>query len=469
MFERKIAATSIDFLFSKGVASLGLKPSVFLSELDVDGKHYLFHSKTRSFVRLRSPLSTILASSGPAVRRLVELGYLVPLSASNRDEYEQLFRDIAQPNHHLNLLFTPNTTCNLACSYCFENRVRRTVMSDSTYRATVAWLEKVIISRNIKEVSINLFGGEPMLEYSLLTNFLHDLERLRRTHDFRIRSVQLTTNGLEHSEFKLGELRNLGVTEVQITVDGDKAANDSRRLRRAPARANQTSSVYDDVIQSLPIYSRYFPVILKINFDASTIATVEAAVVHAINTPELTKRNFMIKPEPIAIWRNSRAPEKRNLYDRGSVELAEAFGKIINLAIREDVSLDLSAVFPTPCMVSSENSYLLEPSGKLRSCISAFGLDAFSAGSVHSPSTLPTDRSNLRTHLNTPGLEKCIERSCSYMAVCDGGCKYETYLSQDTLNFMHCGYDYFKSVVPHYIRGLLHKASRVEELFVSSA
>ena len=164
--------------------------------------------------------------------------------------------------------------------------------------------------------------------------------------------------------------------------------------------------------------------------------------------------SYRVKPEPIAVFKKAPTRGERpiSLYDPTQPELASAFAKVIGWAVDRGIDLDLSAVFPTPCMISQGNSFLLEPDGSLRSCISAFGLDAFKVGSVFQFSELQNDRSRYSTDIDTIQLKDCLRRECPYLPVCDGGCKYEVHLESLPLKSMQCKYDYFVEAVPLYAR-----------------
>jgi sulfatase maturation enzyme AslB (radical SAM superfamily) len=79
------------------------------------------------------------------------------------------------PLSYMELILT--TDCNLRCSYCFERDKKPFNMSDEVAFAAVDFL--IQTSRNIKELTILLFGGEPMMQFvrpyltncSLIFNF----------------------------------------------------------------------------------------------------------------------------------------------------------------------------------------------------------------------------------------------------------------------------------------------------------
>ncbi len=440
------------------------KRSVFSVEVPFGTSTILFNTFRRTLVQLTPNLNRILSTNEAATRKLAHDGYLVASNKSVEDEYDSYFDAISRQAHHLNLLFTPNTTCNLACAYCFENRVKRSAMSHEVVDATLSWLRERMTTRNIRQLSLNLFGGEPMLEYETLIYFLKQCNKILAEKDAKYRSVQLTTNGLHQDVHHLRQLANLGVTEAQITFDGPTEINDKRRRRRGRQDA-PSLSVFNEISRNLHLYAQYFSLTIKINFDRTTAPYIGSFLDELLRKSNLAPGDYLIKPEPIAAWTNKSESYNKSLFTRGSKELGEIFAEILVEIDSRGIPLDLSAVFPTPCMVSSEDSFLLEPTGELRSCISAFGMRDFFVGDVRDFRDTENDRSRFRVSRLWPHVQKCSSRSCSFMPICDGGCRYETVVDGNNVDTMFCGYDYYKEVIPAFASIIQSRSYKTERYF----
>ena len=72
------------------------------------------------------------------------------------------------PLSYMELILTSD--CNLQCSHCFERDKQPFDMSDEIAFAAVDFL--VQTSRNIKDLTILLFGGEPMMRFDLIQRIL---------------------------------------------------------------------------------------------------------------------------------------------------------------------------------------------------------------------------------------------------------------------------------------------------------
>lgn len=438
MTERALAASWRESVFNVRVAA-------------DDGAELIFNTLTHRVLEIRGQLSDSIRQRPALLTTLTSWGMIVPVGTTTEEEYLTFFAKRAKSTKSLYLLLTTATSCNLACSYCFENRVRRTEMSPITLKATTDWIDRWVRDHDIEHISLTLFGGEPLLAPELAFRCLEAIHDTCRTSPAALEYVLLTTNGLHGDKELLAKLAEAGVTAAQVTFDGDHVTNNVRRRGRRNLLAG--IDVYDTIMANLRAYARYFDLTVKVNFDKTTIETVPQLFSDLQSIAGLDPSEYRVKIEPIAIWKptGSQQNKEQQLYDSSGKELAKAFATIIRAAEATSTGLDLSAMFPTPCMVSSPSSFLIEPDGSLRSCISAFGLDEFYVGSVlDSCGSSCADHGRSVTGPDTQDLAKCLERQCSYLPVCDGGCKYEVHLQGLPKTRMQCKIPYFDEAVPIY-------------------
>lgn len=112
--------------------------------------------------------------------------------------------------------------CNLSCSYCYQNRKRRSGMSWDTLRAAVD-----LLARSEQEkLTLNFFGGEPLLQFGLIKRAVAYAEQVFPP-DRRV-EYGISTNGTLLDEEKTEFLDRSGF-EVQLSFDGVAGAQDRRR------------------------------------------------------------------------------------------------------------------------------------------------------------------------------------------------------------------------------------------------
>lgn len=124
-------------------------------------------------------------------------------------------------------------SCNLACAYCFAGqgkyRGERALMPLEVGRRALEFLVEHSGSR--RNLEVDFFGGEPLLNWDVVKQLVAYARELENTHGKRFRFT-LTTNGVlldgEVTEFLNREMHN-----VVLSLDGRRQVND--RLRKTPS------------------------------------------------------------------------------------------------------------------------------------------------------------------------------------------------------------------------------------------
>lgn len=123
-------------------------------------------------------------------------------------------------------------TCNLACSYCYcrtcPDRENQGLMSENVARQAITWL--FAMSGCEKEVEITFFGGEPLLNKSVLCFCIEYSQRLAKLHGKTVRYV-MTTNGTLLDDEVIGYIKryNFG---LMVSLDGPQEVHDAQCPRK---------------------------------------------------------------------------------------------------------------------------------------------------------------------------------------------------------------------------------------------
>ena len=149
------------------------------------------------------------------------------------------------PDRHLDSTPSPQThvaalyvnlprTCNLSCAYCFErsdhwNRSDDTpaVMSLGTAKRTIDFLVEAGGQR--ETVSVNFFGGEPLLAFDTLRATVEHCRSIEKRSSKRF-SLSVTTNGVLLDDRNIDFLVEHDVS-CTISLDGPPCMHDALRKR----------------------------------------------------------------------------------------------------------------------------------------------------------------------------------------------------------------------------------------------
>jgi uncharacterized protein len=142
--------------------------------------------------------------------------------------------------------------CNLACTYCFSQGGtfggRPSVMSVETAKEAVAFVGKLLATSARPYITVDLFGGEPLLARAAVYTLARGLQDLNRSGLPTKVKIRVLTNGTVYDQktFEvLAEEPDLNV--VFVTFDAFREAQEKNRPFRGRARA----SSYDAVLGNL--------------------------------------------------------------------------------------------------------------------------------------------------------------------------------------------------------------------------
>lgn len=179
--------------------------------------------------------------SQATIELLKKRGYFTGMTV---EEEEDFFVKMATKLHYFqsrlmpNYIFMPTYSCNLRCSYCFQDHMRtnpafkhllRTMQPEMADRIFAA-MPKIEVSHGVPENSelarnITFFGGEPLLEESrpIVEYILNKALSLGKVR------CSAVTNGTDLHAYQdlLGPDK---ISLLQITLDGPPEEHDRRRI-----------------------------------------------------------------------------------------------------------------------------------------------------------------------------------------------------------------------------------------------
>lgn len=138
--------------------------------------------------------------------------------------------------------------CNLRCAYCFagtgEFSGERSLMSLDIGKAALDFL--IAHSGKRKNLEVDLFGGEPLINFEVIKGIVKYGRELEAKHNKNI-NFTITTNGLALND-EISEFINKEMHNVVLSLDGRKHVHDA--LRRT-VNGNASYDIILPKIQSL--------------------------------------------------------------------------------------------------------------------------------------------------------------------------------------------------------------------------
>lgn len=245
------------------------------------------------FKKLYNANEKIYFDDSEFIETLYKLGFLVDININETERAIKIYDERINQSNILELILLVTRQCNFRCIYCYEKHENKS-MSIDTYKNILKYISKEVSKGIIKEISIVLFGGEPLLEYENIIYFLDKLNNEVIVPNNLKLVVSASTNGYLLSLEKFRKLYSLGFKYAQITLDGNEDKHDQCR----PLVGGQKT--WGKIIENLKDIQNNiitdFKVSIRTNFDNETLQTQQQFLDYISNTFD---KRFSVYFEPI--------------------------------------------------------------------------------------------------------------------------------------------------------------------------
>ena len=370
------------------------------------------------------------------LENLFDRGYIYKNTDKEKYFLKKLFKNflkIASKNIK-RFVFVPTYYCNLSCTYCFENNLNQDniIFSDAILKKAFEIIKKINPNNNYK---IELYGGEPLLPKT--KKIINKIISFSLISDSK---VTIISNGIYIKKFisLLLQIHN-NIEMIQVTLDGIKDINDSRRKFKS---GKGTFLIISKNISTL--LENGINVCLRVNIDNSNIDYIVDFYNYLLKTGWLKKSNFDVKLSLVAdhrssVYKNNIVTEEEllkkliNLYDRFP-QLEKTFKYYAFKQVRNIINILEGAPNNSPRFFNCEANILeyiiFCPDGYLYTCPESIGNKEFAIGMFYPEFSFFKDNKIKWISRNIYSIKKCS--SCSFSPICGGGCNYAAFIQNKT-------------------------------------
>jgi len=383
---------------------------------------YLFSGISKGLAMLE-PETVRLLQSGDfdelredIIQELVEGRVLIPDSTDERGHLlMSVLRQMVGSGEHLSLTLLPTTTCNFACPYCFEENKEVAFMSRLVQDAVVKMVQRL----RPRRLYVSWFGGEPTLAIKQIARLSRQLMQLCENNDAKY-IASMVTNGYLLDTSLSQHLKELGVTNVQITLDGPKEVHDARRFLKGGG------PTFDRIMSNIRPSRKHLSVNIRVNVDPANEAEVPDLLA-TLHEQGLYPGGVTVSFGHVRSGINTKSPcdSYFSRAEYADFVLRLVANEEIPLSIRREVLQDL---YPKPnngtCSANYMHAFVIEPAGEVKTCWEHVGVANQSCGNItkDSTDTIRMSRKFLEPKIKTlrMTLSQCWE--CDLLPVCMGGC-----------------------------------------------
>lgn len=218
-----------------------MKQSKYNIYLPVEsGEIIVYNCLTDKSAKIDDQMRTAITEGATAIedqslkKTLVEMGFIIDddhdeLKIIRSRRREAIARSFAE---QIGITFILTYSCNLACTYCYEQGIRSLggMMSATTIHTIMDFVHSRIEKKpSMQRLVSRLYGGEPLLNWKGCSHILKEIEETVSEHSIS-KNVALITNATLFTDAIWETLASFGLEKLQITLDGCKEDHNSRRI-----------------------------------------------------------------------------------------------------------------------------------------------------------------------------------------------------------------------------------------------
>lgn len=378
---------------------------------------YLYNSETGLFTTIRRDIYEMLYNRdfeglSSSVRESLMKKKVIVEDAKLYEYYHAkrlAFFSNINDTHHLSLVIAPTTGCNFDCPYCFEGKKENTSM---TYDVIEGIVEFINSHKNLKTIAITWYGGEPLLAFEKMEEIV---SKIHQECPAKIMSHTIVTNAYLINDRIISFIKENPFKSIQITLDGKEEHHNSTRYLKgshAPTFKKILSSI-DKLVLELNKEVR-----ISIRVNINKLNKDDYASVWQMIKEKYPKRNIIVYPGFI---RETSKDGLRMCYQSLADKDVYSFYRKMH---EKDIEKDLyPKLCSKGCMTCHNNSFIIDPVGRLYKCWEDFNHPEMAIGSVINKkltnATLVSQYLYDSSVFNDPRCKECL-----LFPVCDGGCAW---------------------------------------------
>lgn len=322
--------------------------------------------------------------------------------------------------------------CNLACRYCFagegEYKGDRSLMSLEVGKKALDFL--VANSGNRRNLEVDFFGGEPLMNFDVVKELVAYGRELEKTHDKHFRFT-LTTNGVLLRDDVI-EFANKEMDNIVLSIDGRKEVHDHMRpFKNGKGSYDFILDKFKEVAESRN-QQKYYVRGTFTHYNLDFVKDVLSLADEGFE--QISVEPVVAGPEEPYAIREEDIPQICEGYDELAKEMLKRKkeGRGFNFF---HYMIDLSG---GPCVYKrlsgcgSGTEYLaVTPWGDLYPCHQFVGEEEFCLGNVDD-GIVNTEMRDTFKLCNVYAKEEC--RNCFAKFYCSGGCAANAYHCHQDIN-----------------------------------
>lgn len=316
----------------------------------------------------------------------------------------------------LSLTIAPTLGCNLQCAYCYQGRKEAGFMPEEVQEAILAYVAQSV--RRVDRLLITWFGGEPLLAKDTIYRLSGAINNLASKSGCSHKAFMIT-NGTLFDKNSILRLKDFGICDFQITLDGPPFIHNKRR---AMGQDGDGQDCFEIILSNIKeLIRNEMNVHIRVNIDDENIGSIED-LLDILESQGL--KNVNIYPARVMPYTDAcKSIENACLNQK---EFARTGAKFYEMLLRRGLKTDYNSIYPKRrsnyCCADQINSFSIDPDGFIYKCWSDYGIKENSVGNIIDLSLGKKLKSGHIAWLTWDPFDFNQCRKCKVLPLCMGGC-----------------------------------------------
>lgn len=199
-----------------------MKESMFNIHFSLDGKKYIFNTKNRGLIQIKSDILDPLN-----LAYLIKNNFIIQDSDSEvSDIIKETDNMLRIPPKDLHITIQLTEECNYRCIYCYQENTKHKALTFSSALKLVKIIDNILKKKHFEKLCIHYFGGEPLLNKEILKFLDNCFKNMSSLFKIPYTSY-LTTNA---SLLDIDIVKSINFETIKITLEGlEKNHNQLRK------------------------------------------------------------------------------------------------------------------------------------------------------------------------------------------------------------------------------------------------
>lgn len=326
--------------------------------------------------------------------------------------YKSILTAQRQNKSSMHLTIAPTMDCCFECHYCFEKYKGKNYMSEDVMDSIIKRFNLMNPQPEIGRLT--WFGGEPLMALTQMEQFYDKLV----TGYKKPRDSNVITTGFHINEEAIRVMKYVGVSQVQITLDGLKDTHNGIKY------TENCNDAFGKVMDNCELLFRTsdIHVVFRVNVTKQNASEYVELYHYLINRFRQYKR-FGVGPGIVM----DRGACSSNADISSFFSMAEATKFVLELYNKYNIhtpSLHYPSRFFTECAIRNEVAMSFDPEGYAYKCWEVIGNKEYAVGKLDKDGKM-VDINQIVLNRQLYGADPIDDKVCSacrYLPICNGGC-----------------------------------------------